>query len=68
MFLRYSFHRNIRELENILRIAFVLIERREILSRDIVFKKSEEEIAKLYKGMVLGDKSFCEAVHKPFLR
>ncbi len=64
--LDYPLPGNVRQLENLLRRAYIHAKGKIIKPEDILLE--EEVVMKLYQEMVIKGKSFWEVVHKPFLQ
>jgi transcriptional regulator with PAS, ATPase and Fis domain len=68
--LRHNYPGNVRELENIIRRAYIFAPDKEIRKDDIILEYQEEEednARKLFNEMAVKGKSFWEVVHEPFL-
>jgi DNA-binding NtrC family response regulator len=67
--LQFHYPGNIRELENIIKKAYVLSNGDKIQKKDIEIEEEEEEeeTENVYQKMIFNGKSFWEVVHKPFL-
>jgi len=72
LLINHSFPGNVRELENIIRRAYVTSIGDDIEAGDFLLEadrgEEEETVCKLYRRMVEGTESFWEVVHKPFIK